>query len=351
MKVKKNKKEFVETLGLVDLQVNGFGGVDFNSIGLTPEKLQKSLEAILATGVLTFLPTIITESEKHLKICLSNLEYCRKALPLAELMIAGYHLEGPFISKLKGFSGCHPIQHICEFDQEMFFRLQEAAGGNILMVTLAPEVRGSISFIEKLTREGILVALGHTNASNEVIRKATEAGASLSTHLGNGTSSKLFKNNNPIISQLSEDKLSASFIADSYHIPPEVLKVYLKAKGRSRAILITDATAASSAMPGRYKLGNIELLLGADPVIFDKETKRPVGSAITMDQCVRNIIDWYNLSFSDAIRLAGSNPIELLRKSTRFSESEKKEKKIWWEEENGWYVKKIQCGNFFYSNS
>ena len=134
-------------------------------------------------------------------------------------------------------------------------------------------------------------------------------------------------------------------------LPPEVLKVYLKAKGRSRAILITDATAASSAMPGRYKLGNIELLLGADPVIFDKETKRPVGSAITMDQCVRNIIDWYNLSFSDAIRLAGSNPIELLRKSTRFSESEKKEKKIWWEEENGWYVKKIKCGNFFYSKS
>ena len=200
MKVKSNEKEFKETLGLVDLQVNGFGGVDFNSPDLTPEKLQKSLEAILSTGVLTFLPTIITESETHLKICLSNLEYCRKELPLADLMIAGYHLEGPFISNLRGFSGCHPIQHICEVDQEMFFRLQEAAGGNILLVTLAPEINGSIPFIEKLSGEGIIVALGHTNASSEIIREAVESGALLSTHLGNGTSPKLLKNNNPIIS-------------------------------------------------------------------------------------------------------------------------------------------------------
>ena len=137
MKIKSNVKEFEETPGLVDLQVNGFAGVDFNSPGLTPDKLQNSLESILATGVLTFLPTIITESEKHLKICLSNLEYCRKELPLADLMIAGYHLEGPFISKLRGVSWCHSIQNICEVDQEMFLRLQEAAGGNILLVTLA----------------------------------------------------------------------------------------------------------------------------------------------------------------------------------------------------------------------
>jgi len=207
---KSKANKWVKTPGLVDLQVNGFAGVDFNSPGLTSDSLQLSLEAMLATGVTACLPTIITGSETHLHTCFSALEKARNSSRLAKTMVAGYHLEGPFLSKLPGYSGCHPVEAMCAADPEMFLRLQQAAGGNIRLVTLAPEVEGAIAFIEKLVEDGIIVALGHTAADNETIQQAVDAGARLSTHLGNGTCPELHKNNNPIIAQLSEDRLSAS---------------------------------------------------------------------------------------------------------------------------------------------
>ena len=111
---------------------------------------------------------------------------------------------------------------MCAADPEMFLRLQQTAGGNIRLVTLAPEVEGAIAFIKKLVQDRIIVSLGHTAADNETIQQAVDAGAILSTHLGNGTCPELHKNNNPIIAQLSEDRLSASFIADGYHLSPEL---------------------------------------------------------------------------------------------------------------------------------
>jgi len=149
---KSKANKWVETPGLVDLQVNGFAGVDFNSPGLTSDSLQLSLEAMLATGVTACLPTIITGSETHLLTCLSALEKARNSSRLAKTMVAGYHLEGPFLSKLPGYSGCHPVEAMCAADPEMFLRLQQAAGGNIRLVTLAPEVEGAIAFIENYFR-------------------------------------------------------------------------------------------------------------------------------------------------------------------------------------------------------
>ena len=348
---KKKEDELKETPGLVDLQVNGFGGVDFNTPGLSPELFKYSLEKMLASGVSTCLPTIVTGSEKNMKSCLSGLETFRESIPFAKAMIAGYHLEGPFISKLDGFSGCHPVQHICEVNHEMFLRLQEAARGNIRMVTLAPELKGSIEFIEKLVEEEILVALGHTNACNEKIQQAVDVGASISTHLGNGTASKLNKNKNPIIAQLSEDNLYASFIADGFHLPPAVLKVYLRAKGSDRIILVTDATAGASAPPGKYKFGELELFLGHEPVILNQETLRPLGSTVTLDQCVRNVINWYDVSLLEAVKWAGVNPENLLKSSQTSTFFSKNEKKVWWqEEEGGWHVRKAQCGDFFFQS-
>ena len=136
-------------------------------------------------------------------------------------------------------------------DPELFARVQDAAGGSIRLVTVAPEIEGVLPLIEKLVRDGILVALGHTAADTATIRKAVDAGASLSTHLGNGTAGALAKNNNPIMAQLGEDRLHASFIADGYHLSPEVLNVYLRAKQTQRTILVTDAMAGAAAPPGR----------------------------------------------------------------------------------------------------
>jgi len=346
-----NKSDnWLKTEGLVDIQVNGFGGVDFNTPGISCDSLQHSLEKMLASGVTTCLPTIITSTESHLLSCLSDLETARNSSTLAKTMIAGYHLEGPFLSALPGFSGCHPINEMGVVNPEMFLRLQDVAGGNIRLVTLAPEVDGALAFIKNLVRDGIIVALGHTAAGLDKIREAVEAGASLSTHLGNGTSSELQKNDNPIMAQLGEDQLSASFIADGYHLSPEVLKVYLRAKCSERVVLITDATAAASAEPGLYRLGNLELLLGSDPVIFDHKTSRPIGSAVTLDQCVRNVMQWYNISLKEAVSWASENPLKLFPTSKANSLLTEGERTVWWKEEkDGWTVKAAQSGKFLYT--
>ena len=346
---KDKAEKWVKTQGLVDLQVNGFAGVDFNSAGLTSDSLQLALEAMLATGVTTCLPTVITDSEIHMRKCLSALEKIRNSSPMANTMVAGYHLEGPFLSKLPGFCGCHPVEKMIAVDLELFLRLQEAAGGNIKLVTLAPEVEGAITFIEKLVEDGIIVALGHTAADNEIIQQAIDAGAKLSTHLGNGTSAELNKNHNPIIAQLGEDKLSASFIADGYHLSPEVLKVYLRAKCAERVILVTDATAGASAPPGLYTLGDSELHRETEPVILNSQMLSPIGSAVTLDQCVRNVIHWYALPLKEAVTWASENPMKLLnstKKQTQFSELEQI---VWWKEEKeGWQVKAAKSGKIFF---
>ena len=340
-----------KTPGLVDLQVNGFAGVDFNSPGITTQTLQIAFEAMLASGVTTCLPTLISASEQRLETCFCALENSRRSSQLAKMMIAGYHLEGPFISPHHGFSGCHPVEAIGDVDHEMFRRLQETAGGRICLVTLAPEMNGAIPFIEYLVTQGVIVAIGHTAAGPEKIREAVEAGAMLSTHLGNGTREELSKNNNPIIAQLSEDKLSASFIADGYHLSPEVLKVYLRAKESKRTILITDATAGAAAEPGIYQLGDLELFLESEPVIYNKKTSRPTGSAVTLDQCVRNVMQWYEVPLDEAVTWAGFNPMQLLKLSNAYEIYAEHDNSVWWEENDGeWYVKAARSGTFLYQS-
>ena len=340
-----------KTSGLVDLQVNGFAGVDFNTPGITTQNMHKALETMLASGVTTFLPTLITASEEHLKSCFRDLEKSSQSNQLAKRMIAGYNLERPFISPHPGFSGCHPVESIGDVDQDMFLRLQETAGGRICLVTLAPEVNGAIPFIEYLVTHGILVAIGHTAAEPEKIREAVEAGAMLSTHLGNGTRAELSKNNNPIISQLGEDKLCASFIADGYHLSPEVLKVYLRAKESKRTILITDATAGAAAKPGIYQLGDLELFLESEPVVYNKKTSRPTGSAVTLDQCVRNVMQWYKVTLDEAVTWASFNPLQLLKSSKLSKINPDHENSVWWEENDGeWYVKAARIGTFLYKS-
>ena len=233
----------------------------------------------------------------------------------------------------------------------MFLRLQETAGGKICLVTLAPEVNGAIPFIEYLVTQGVIVAIGHSAAGPEKIREAVEAGAMLSTHLGNGTIAELPKNNNPIIVQLSEDKLCASFIADSYHLSPEVLKVYLRAKESKRTILITDATAGAAAEPGIYQLGDLELYLESEPVLYNKKTSRPTGSAVTLDQCVRNVMQWYNVPLGEAVTWASFNPKQLLKSSNISEIYTEHDNFVWWEEKGGeWYVKASRSGKFLYQS-
>lgn len=299
------------TGGLVDLQVNGFAGVDFNTPGLTAADLDRALRAMLATGVTRCLPTVITGPEADLAACLTALEAARVETPLGQ-MVLGYHLEGPFLSAAEGFRGCHPEACMRPASIELFDRLQSAAGGRIRLVTVAPEIPGALALIEALAGRGIVVALGHTAADRATLRAAVDRGARLSTHLGNGTAAMLKKSDNPIMSQLADDRLHASFIADGAHISPDYLKVYVRAKGLARSILVTDATAGAAAPPGEYRMGAVPLHRGAEPVIRLAGTPYLAGSALTMDQAVRNAMAWLELDLDGAVALGRRQPLALL---------------------------------------
>ncbi len=338
-----------QTEGMLDLQVNGFAGVDYNNPNLDVEEYEHSLQKMLATGVTACLPTLISASEDHLASCFSSLEKARRDSSLAQSMVLGYHLEGPFLSAESGYRGCHPPEAMRAGDLGFFDRLQEVAGGMIRMVTVAPEIEGVLPLIETLSSRGIIVSLGHTSAGLDQIRQATKAGAMLSTHLGNGTATMLSKHDNPILAQLSEDRLSACFIADGYHLSKEQLQLYLRAKGLARSILVTDATAAAGAVPGIYGLGSMELERQQEPVAFAPNTGRPAGSAVTLDQCVQNVINWFDLSLDEAISLASHNPRKIMAMES--PETDDPEHCVKWKKEDGrWKVVEAQCGAFSIQN-
>lgn len=292
--------------GFVDLQVNGFAGVDFNSPGLSSEQIRRALAAMRATGVTRCLPTLITSSFASFAAC------ARALLAAGEAAIAGLHMEGPYLSPLDGARGAHPRAHVIPASLDDFLRRQDAAGGRIVLVTLAPEAPGALALVEQLAARNIRVAIGHTMASREQIRDAIRAGATLSTHLGNGCPTLLPRHDNVIWEQLAADELSASLIADGHHLPPAVVKSLVRAKGLGRAILVTDAIAAAAARPGRYRLGELEVELDAHGRVAEPGADHLAGSSLTMDAAVANTARFCGLALDAVLPLATANPARLL---------------------------------------
>jgi N-acetylglucosamine-6-phosphate deacetylase len=246
--------------GFVDLQVNGFAGVDFNN---AESRVEDAIDAMLATGVTRCLPTVITGPPDKILASLRNLRRAQKTLPRGHV-IAGFHVEGPHIDAADGPRGAHPVEWVRPPDLAEFQRWQEATDGNIRLVTLSPHWPGAPQYIAALVQAGVAVSLGHTGASAAEIAAAVDAGATLSTHLGNAAPKLLPKIQNCLWEQLAEDRLSASFIADGLHLGAAFFRVALRAKGVERTVLVTDAAAPAGASPGPYRLGELEVELTAD---------------------------------------------------------------------------------------
>jgi N-acetylglucosamine-6-phosphate deacetylase len=189
--------------------------------------------------------------------------------------------------------------------------LQEICRGRIRLITLAPEAEGAIPFIERAVSEGIVIGIGHTNASEETLEDAVRAGARLSTHLGNGAHAVLPRHRNPIQKQLSLDDLVASIIPDGVHLPDYIVKNFVRTKGVNRILLTTDAMAGAAADPGRYTLGDLEVDVGPDRVARLKNTPYLAGSTLTMDRAVENVIRFSKLDLSAALRMASQNGNQL----------------------------------------
>jgi N-acetylglucosamine-6-phosphate deacetylase len=299
--------------GLVDLQLNGFGGVDFSDETLTVEQLTAVLPRLWKTGLTTFCPTLITNSCERLARNFRVLEEARRADPRFARAVPSYHLEGPYLSPGPSH-GVHNPEWMHPPKWEEFCVLQEAAGGNIGILTLAPELPGACDFIRKARKAGVVVAIGHTDGGPEHIHQAVRAGATLSTHLGNGCAQVMDRHRNPIWAQLAEPKLHASIICDGFHLPPDLLTVIARMKGVQKTILISDATHVATLPPGRYSLVGTEIDLLPEGKVIRADGASLAGSALTMNRAVAVFQQTTSSSAADALQCATTNPARLLKR-------------------------------------
>ena len=226
--------------GLIDVQINGYMGVDFSGPDLTVEGIRKATKALWKAGVTTYFPTIITSDFNRMKTNFAILAEAQKDPEIGK-SIPGFHLEGPYISPLPGFRGAHLEKYIKNPDWEEFQELQKAANNGIKLITVAPELDGAIPFIRNCVANGIIVALGHHNGSAEDIERAIDAGAKMATHLGNGCANEINRHHNPIWPQLADDRITPSLIADGFHLTKEEVRSFYKVKGPNKTILVSDA--------------------------------------------------------------------------------------------------------------
>lgn len=299
----------IEFPGLVDLQVNGFAGVDFNSPELSADQIRVAVRALRATGVTRFLPTLITAPLARFADC------ARTLVELDDPAIGGIHLEGPYISPADGPRGAHPRAHTIPATPDEFKRRQDAAVGRIVLVTLAPEVAGALALIEYLVANGVRVAIGHSEATSATIRDAISAGATMSTHLGNGCAAMLPRHPNLIWEQLAADELWASLIVDGHHVPASTVKAMVRAKTPRRIMLVTDAMAAAGCAPGSYRIGEVDVEVGTDRRVALRGTPYLAGSALTMPEAIGNTVRFTGLPLDEVLPMASTVPADYLGSS------------------------------------
>lgn len=296
-------------MGYFDLQVNGYGGIDFNKDDLRDEELHRACKRLADDGVDGILATIITESLDTMQGRLRRLVELRERDPLAKQIIAGLHVEGPFINETDGYRGAHPLDAVRPATVDDAQRLVDAGGGLVRLVTLAPERDPDLRVTRHLAKQKLTVAAGHCDPTLEELRAAIDAGVSMFTHLGNGCPMLMHRHDNVIQRTLSmADRLWITFIADGAHVAFPALTNYLKLVGPERAIVVTDAIAPAGLGPGRYTLGRWNLQIGNDLVARSPDGSHLVGAAMSMPQVMRNLVERMGLSLEAATRLTSINP-------------------------------------------
>ena len=316
-----NKSIFIAP-GLIDIQINGYNSVSFSLEGadnksaggekLTVADVKKVTEGLWKEGVTTFFPTLTTNSRSLL---INNFEVLARAMEDPSLLgsVAGFHLEGPYISPVDGYRGAHPKEFVHKPDWKEFLEFCNAAGGKILLVTVAPEIDGAFEFIRKCRDKGIVVSLGHHNGSAETIKTAIDNGACLATHLGNGCASNINRHHNPIWPQLADDRLMISFISDGFHLPPEILQVFYKVKGADNIIITSDVTSYAGLPPGEYKIKTGETIVKTPDgnLRFSGQEGGLYGSASPLPKGVGHFMKVTGCSLAKAIQMTTLNPARL----------------------------------------
>ena len=291
-----------------DFQVNGFAGIDFQAEDLTLAQLELAVAGLRRHGTAAVLATLITDTIESLCRKLVRFEELRARSPLVAATIPGYHIEGPWLSPEPGYRGAHPAEPMHAPAVDEFRLLQAAAGGRIRLITLAPEWPGSPECIAAIVRAGVQVSLGHTNASEVQIDEAIRAGARFCTHLGNGAPLQLHRHDNIIQRLLARDELTACFIPDGVHLPPFVLRNLVRAKPAGKILVTTDCMAGAGAGPGRYRIGRLDIEVGADGIARQPGGQGFAGSTLTPDAGVERCRDYLGLAPETAAALWSTLP-------------------------------------------
>lgn len=304
--------------GFVDLQVNGYMGIDFNHKPISEKAWETVIRSLAEVGVAEFYPTLITNSFEQLKENFTAAEKALEKLPKYASFVGGYHLEGPYLSKVDGPRGAHHLDFIKAPDWEEFSRLQEAANGRIKLLTLSPEWENSDEFIKKAVHSGVKIAIGHTAADTVQIEKAVAAGATLSTHLGNGAHVELPRHPNYLWDQLSQDELFATVIADGHHLPKNVLRVFNKVK-QEKMLIVSDSVALAGMPPGDYTapVGGEVTLTKEGRLHLKNEGRLLAGSAQNIWQGIQYLVKENICSFSEAIDKASVLPHQYMHKTIK----------------------------------
>jgi N-acetylglucosamine-6-phosphate deacetylase len=305
----KSDTDLYLSAGFVDLQVNGYAGFDLNAQQISTDTVIGLVDAMLAKGVTCFAPTLITAPEEGICGRLKVIAEARRLDFKVAACVPFVHVEGPHISPLDGYRGAHPADAVRPPSIAEFDRWQEAAGGIVGMVTMSPHFGKSAEHIAALVKRGVHVAIGHTHASPEQIRCAVDAGARLSTHLGNGIAQEIPRHRNPIWSQLADDRLTATFIADGHHLPQDVLKVMLRAKTVGRSALVSDSVALAGMPAGTYTApvgGRVELRADGRLCVLGSELL--AGCTASLTQCIGHVVRMTEMPLKDAIVMVTANP-------------------------------------------
>lgn len=299
--------------GLVDLQVNGYAGIDLNDSALSEDAMRELIRSLWATGVTRFCPTLVTGPLDRLTDALRLFDRVRESGTPEAACLLGAHLEGPWISAVDGARGAHRAEHVIACTPADVRTVLDA--GRVSIVTLAPESPGALDAIGLVTAHGAIASIGHSAAAPSDIAAAAAAGASMSTHLGNGVPQLLPRHPNLVWSQLADDRLVAAFIADLHHLDVETLSAMIRAKGEERVVLVSDATSIAGLPAGRYRTligGDVDL--DASGRLNIHGTDYLAGAALPLLAGLAHVLGRRLMSPGQSVRAATTRPLHLMNR-------------------------------------
>jgi len=295
----------------VDLQVNGFLGVDFSSPELTEADFIRACRALFAQGTAAFLPTLITSS---LGTYARNLPLMASVMARDEFQgrLLGFHLEGPFISRVPGAVGAHNPAYVCDPDMGLLAQLFDWADGRVRLLTLAAELPGAEHLARCAVERGIAVSVGHSLYTTADLDRLADAGATALTHFGNGIPNVLPRHDNPLWAGLAHDAYTAMCITDGHHLPAPVIETVARVKGADKFIVVSDASPVAGLPPGRYHVLDNDAILEPSGLFHNPEKQCLVGSAATIRQCMAHLAGLSVFSEGELDSVGRSNPLNLI---------------------------------------